>query len=283
MVARADALKAFKTRSSTYKSALTSINDAIKNNDFAALRNSIAQAEAQQSKLQNSRIKRGGDIKDALNKEYKGGVVGSDISASVDTRAMKTTDSYQGKPRYTNNIARLQGFDSPAKLVSEAEFEMLQKANGDIFFRTVNPTEFNGVEMSSKEFASQMYTADKLDLNGTGARYYGDGIYVTTSVWNGRNSVPLSERSRKFAYDNSVCYGEDQHTVLEMTWTRTPKIIKQIDLLKIWFGMSDAEKVEFGNHSNTYACALGYDGMFCDGSVPYMVIWNRSIIAVKRQ
>ena len=65
-----------------------------------------------------------------------------------------------------------------------------------------------------------------------------------------------------------------------MTWTRTPKIIKHTELIAMWRKLTPAQRAKFGNHENTYACALGYDAMYCEG-VNYMVIWNRSIIAVK--
>lgn len=283
LISRVDSLKSFKTRSSTYKGYLADIDGAIKRNDFAALQNSIAQAEAQQQKLTQSRIKRSGDTTSALNKEYKGGVVGADISASVDISAMKTTDSYQGQSRYTNNIARLQGFDSPAKLVSDTEFDMLAKDNGDIFFRTVKGANVRGRVMSHEEFASQMYLADELDMNGPSGRVYGDGIYVATSAWNGRRSTRLTSATRDKAYRESRAYAGGQGaTTLEMTWVRKPNLIKQTDLWNMWCRLTPSQRAKFGNHENTYGCALGYDGMYCDSHNPYMVIWNRSIIAVKR-
>lgn len=284
LIARVNSLKSFKTRSSTYKGYLADIDVAIKKNDFAALQNSIAQAEAQQQKLTQSRIKRSGDIASALNKEYKGGVVGTDISASVDTSAMTTTDSYQGQPRYTNNVARMQGFDSPAKLVSDTEFDMLAKSNSDIFFRTVKGANVRGRVMSHEKFASQMYLADELDMNGPSGRVYGDGIYVATSAWNGRRSTRLTSATRDKAYRESRAYaGGQEATTLEMTWVRKPNLIKQTDLWNMWCRLTPSQRAKFGNHENTYGCALGYDGMFCDSSSPYMVIWNRSIIAVKRR
>lgn len=284
LISRVDSLKSFKTRSSTYKGYLADIDGAIKRNDFAALQNSIAQAEAQQQKLTQSRIKRSGDIASALNKEYKGSVVGADISATVDTRAMTTTDSYNGQPRYTNNIARLQGFDSPAKLVSDTEFDMLAKANGDIFFRTVKGANVRGRVMSHEEFASQMYFADELDMNGPSGRVYGDGIYVATSAWNGRKPTRLTSVTRDKAYRESRAYaGGQEASTLEMAWVRKPNLIKQTDLWNMWCRLTPSQRAKFGNHENTYGCALGYDGMFCDSSSPYMVIWNRSIIAVKRR
>lgn len=283
LVSRVSSLKSFKTRSSTYKGYLADIDEAIKRNDFAALQNSIAKAEAQQQKLTQSRIKRSGDASSALNKEYKGGVVGADISASVDTNAMKTTDSYQGQPRYTNNIARLQGFDSPAKLVSDTEFDMLAKNNGDIFFRTVKGANVRGKVMSHEEFASQMYLADELDMNGPSGRVYGDGIYVATSAWNGRKPTRLTSVTRDKAYRESRAYAGGQGaSTLEMTWVRKPNLIKQTDLWNMWCRLTPSQRAKFGNHENTYGCALGYDGMYCDSYNPYMVIWNRSIIAVKR-
>ena len=129
-----------------------------------------------------------------------------------------------------------------------------------------------------------MYTADKLELNGPGGRVYGDGMYVATSAWNGRKAIPLTDASRKTAYRESAAYGDySKSTTLEMTWTRTPRIIKQSDLRDVWDKLSRTERLKFDNNANTYACALGYDAMYCNTSVPYMVIWNRSIIAVKMQ
>ena len=64
--------------------------------------------------------------------------------------------------------------------------------------------------------------------------------------------------------------------------TRKPKIIKQSDLDDMWDKLSPKQQKAFGDNQNTYACALGYDGMYCNGP-NYMVIWNRSIIAVKKQ
>ena len=277
MILKAEALKTFKTKSTVFKDCLTNIDDAIKKNDFDALKNSIASAEVQQQKLIDQQIKRGGDIKSALNKEYKGGVIGKDITSNVDTTKMISEDPYRGT--FTNNVARMQGFDAPAKLVSSEEFEMLAKANGDVFYRTVNPTTFKGKEMSSKEFASQLYTAELLELNGVGQRFYGDGMYVATSAWDGYKVHPLSRAGRRVAYNSSISYGKGKHTITEMTWTRRPNLIKQSDLEDMWDKLSHEQQKTFGNEANTYACALGFDGMYCEG-INYLVIWNRSIIAV---
>ena len=42
------------------------------------------------------------------------------------------------KETFTYNIARMQGFDAPAKLVGKEEFDKLVEANKDVFYRTVN-------------------------------------------------------------------------------------------------------------------------------------------------
>lgn len=280
LVAKATTLKTFKTKSAVFKNYLTQIDDAIRRNDFAALQRYIAEAERKQQELLEKQIKRGGDTKTALNKEYKGGAVGKDIASGVDTSTMTSEDPY--RHTFTNNIARIQGFDAPAKLVSAEEFEQLAQASGDVFFRTVNPTTFRGKKMSSEEFASQLYVADLLELNGPGGRVYGDGMYVATSAWNGDKVVALSTSRREYAYNESICYDNGNHTISEMTWTRKPRIITQEELRKLWNKLSSREKSRFGSHPNTYACALGYDGIYCTG-VGYLVIFNRSIIAVKKQ
>lgn len=286
LLAKATDLAAFKTRSSVFKGSVAKMEDAIRRRDFDALRAGIAEAEKQQQRLFASQIKRSAGSNTALNKEYKGGVVGRDITASFDATKTKSEDPFNGT--FTNNVARLQGFDSPAKLVSKEEFAVLEKACGDVFYRTVNPTKFKGKRMSGAEFAKQMYVADKLEMNGSGGRVYGDGIYVASSAWDGRTlASSLSESRKRAAYNESACYGNGDYKTLEMTWTRKPKMIKQSDLKRMWDRLSVSQKRRFGGvyfeyYANTYACALGYDGMYCDG-VDYMVIWNRSIIAVKNR
>lgn len=279
MVSKVATLKSFKTRSTTYKGYLIRIDGAIKSNDFDALRKAVEDAEKQQQKLMAQQVKRGGSTKGALNPEYQGGAVGKDITSSIDVSQMVSEDPYRGT--FTNNVARIQGFDAPAKLVSEQEFRQLEQACGEVFYRTVNPTTFKGKDMTSQEFASQLWKADKLELNGPGGRVYGDGMYVATAAWDGSRLNPLNASNKRSAYSGSISYGHGRHTISEMTFTRVPKIIEQSDLIDEYRKLSTAEKMRFGMNPNTYACALGYDGMYCDGP-NYMVIWNRSIIAVKK-
>lgn len=278
LISKATTLKSFETDSTVFKDCITDIDDAIKKNDFSALKKSIVNAEQQQLKLIEEQLKQGGNT--ALNKEYKGGVTGTDITSSVDTKKMTSEDPYRGT--FTNNVARMQGFDAPAKLVSEAEFDKLVKISGDVFYRTVSPTTFNGKDMSSKEFASQLYKAELLELNGPGGRVHGDGMYVASSTWNGRKLQALTDSSKKEAYDESISYGKGNYTISEMTWTRKPKLITATKLKALWYKLTPEQQAKFGDHINTYGVALGYDGMYCNGP-NYIVIWNRSIIAVKKQ
>lgn len=279
-------LKSFKTKSTNFKGVLTKIDEALQNNDLDALKQSIAEAERQMQKLIDNQLKKGGDIKTALNKEYKGGATGKDITAGFDGSTMKSADPFRGT--FTANAAQMQGFDAPAKLVSEQEFKVLEKDCGEVFYRTVNPTTFRGKKMSGKEFASQIYRADSLEMNGDGGRAYGDGIYVATSSWNGVKLMPISDVRKHSTFSESANYGDvGICETLEMTWTRKPKIIKQDDLKDMWDKLTPEQKAKYnsinnGRPWNTYGCALGYDGMYCH-NVNYMVIWNRSIIAVKNK
>ena len=283
MIVKAEKLKTFKTKSPIYKELLSKIDSAIKSQDYAALQEFIAEAEKKQQKLIKTNLKKSNNIESALNEEYIGGVEGKDITESLDVRTMETKDWYMGEKRYTNNVAQMQGFDAPAKLVSEEEFATLENLVGEVFYRTVNPTTFNGIEMTAEEFASQMYKARHMALNGGGGRVHGDGIYTATSGWDGYDKVALSKESKRRAWGSSVGYGDDdEHKVLEMTWTRKPKIITKEELNDKWGNLTKEQKQAFGNHKNTYACALGYDAMYCNGN-NYMVIWNRSIIAVNNK
>jgi len=231
----------------------------------------------------NSTLKYGGNTASALNKEYKGTAMGRDITSEVDVRNMTSEDPYMDDS-FTINVARMQGFDAPAKLVSEQEFATLEKDSGDVLYRTVKSTTFRGKRMASKEFASQLYKADKLELNGNGRRAYGDGLYTTTSVWDGYDLEPLTDSGKELARSGSRMYGKDadDYTVLEMTFTRKPKIIKEEDLREMWEKLREEQQVLFGKNMSTYGCALGYDAMYCEFN-NYMTIWNRSVLAVKKQ
>ena len=266
--------------------ALKGVNNAIKklneaNEIFMPIYKKLAnEIEARiQAKQKNLALQ------GALNKEYKGSVSGKDLTSQFDANNITPTDFSNDslfskilKPRFTNDIARMQGFDAPAKLVSEKEFDELVKSCQDIFYRTVNSTTFNGKNMTAKEFASQMYLANKMDLNGSGKRYYGDGIYTVSSTKG--MSIP-DLKSKNKAYKSSAAYGTPgSSTTLEMTWVNKPKIIDSAELDKIWNKLSVEEKKKFGDHKNTYACALGYDAKYCDVG-NYMVVFNRSNIAVK--
>lgn len=286
LVSQFASLKSFNTKASAYRDLLAKVEDAISSKDFDALKKSIAKAEEEQRKILEKRAKRGGDTKTALNSEYKGGAFGTDISSTIDTNTMVSEDPYAGS--FTNNVARLQGFDSPAKLVTEAEFNMLENNCGEVFYRTVNPTNFKGKNMTSEEFASQLYVADKLELNGPGGRVYGDGLYVATSAWDGHNLNALTAAGKKDAHNASFSYGQrGKCTIYEMTFTRKPRIITEDRLDALWNKLDTATRAKFGDRKygggrNTYACALGYDAMYCSGP-NYMVIWNRSIMAIKKK
>lgn len=59
----------------------------------------------------------------------------------------------------------MQGFDAPAKLVSEEEFNLLGKTREEVSYQTVSPTTFKGKRMTAGEFAKQLYLADRMELN----------------------------------------------------------------------------------------------------------------------
>ena len=283
LVAKANSLKSFNTKSKVYKGCIADIDDAINSNDFKALQKSIEEAEKQQLRISKDRLRASGSTDGALNIEYQGGAVGKDITGSFDARNMESADPFN-KRQFTQNAAQMQGFDAPAKLVSEQEFAALEKACGEVFYRTVNPTIIDGVDLSAEEFASYMYRAESMAMNGRGGRVHGDGIYVATSAWDGRSINALSKSGKNNAFMESAMYGDGDHITLEMTWTRKPKLITRRDLEDLWYKLTDKEKLKFGGYEgrNAYGCALGFDGMYCNGP-NYMVIWNRSIIAVKKK
>lgn len=214
----------------------------------------------------------------AKNKEFKGTAEGKDLTKSFDATKMKASDSYYGEKRYTNQVADMQGFNSPAKKVSKAEFDKLAKDCGDEFFRTVGDGKLNGKNTTAKGFKDAFTKENDMGMNGNSGRVYGDGIYTVSSKMNAGRSRAYNSSDVAAAKRESQWYGDGQ-TTLRMTWLSKPNIVTDRKLNNEWNKLSNAEKAKFGNHKNTYACAKGYDAVYTSSS-NYMTVFNRSKLAV---
>lgn len=215
----------------------------------------------------------------ALNKEFKGTAEGKDLTKSFDATKLKASDSYNYQSRYTNHAADMQGFNSPAKKVSQAEFDQLSKACGDEFYRTISGTTLNGKNVNAKGFKNAYTSESDLNMNGTyGGRVYGDGIYTVSAKMNAGRGKTYTAKDAADVKRESQYYG-DGRTTLKMTWLSKPNIVTESKLNSEWNNLSNSEKSKFGNHKNTYACAKGYDAIYT-GSSNYMVVFNRSKVAV---
>ena len=220
----------------------------------------------------------------ARNKEFRGTAEGRDLTKSFDGRKTTATDSYWGDDRYTNQVADLQGFNSPMKRVSKTELDNLARKNGDLFMREVGSTpDLNGRPATAKQMKQAYSTENDMKMNGGGGRVYGDGIYVAS----GSMKVHNSGGSYKSHMDSNVQqsirrevqgYG-DGHTVLKMAWLKKPNIVNQSQIESEFNKLSRSEQQKYGDHVNTYACAKGYDAMRASTEC-YMVIFNRSKVAV---
>lgn len=214
----------------------------------------------------------------AKNKEFRGTAQGKDLTKSFDATKVTATDDYWGADRYTNRVADLQGFNSPAKKVSQAEFDQLAKAYGDEFYRTVGGATVNGKRLSAKGMKDAYSTENDLSMNGSGGRMYGDGIYTVSAKMNAGRGRKYTANDAADAKRESQYYG-DGRTTLKMTWLSKPNIITNSQLDKEWNNLSYSERAKFGDHKNTYACAKGYDAIYTNAG-NYMTVFNRSKIAV---
>lgn len=217
----------------------------------------------------------------ALNKEFKGTAKGKDLTKSFDATKMKATDSYIGSDRFTDKVADLQGFNSPGKKVSQAEFDQLKQKFGDTFYRTVNSATINGRSVDAKGMKDAYTSENDLKMNGPSGRAYGDGIYTASaSVIAKSRRQTLNSRHEQAARSESQWYG-DRKTTLSMTWLSKPNITSESAITRQWNQLSYSERAKFGHHKNTYACAKGYDAMVTNNrSEGYMVVFNRSKLAI---
>lgn len=214
----------------------------------------------------------------ALNKEFRGTAQGKDLTKSFDATKLKASDDYYGQKRYTNQVADMQGFNSPMKKVSKSEFNQLAKDCGDEFYRTVGSGTLNGKNISAKGFKDAYSSNNDMGMNGPSGRVYGDGIYTVSAKMTAGRGNSVSSSNKAAAKRESQYYGDGQ-TTLTMTWLSKPNIVTERQLRNEWNKLSNAEKAKFGNHQNTYACAKGYDAVYTS-SQNYMTVFNRSKVAV---
>lgn len=216
----------------------------------------------------------------AKNKEFRGTAEGKDLTKSFDARGMKATDDHWGSDRFTDKVADLQGFNSPAKMVPTTDFNKLEAQFGDVFFRTVDHATINGRRVDAQGMKDAYTTENDLKMNGSGGRAHGDGIYVASAGMcahsKGKSKHTLADVNSALA--DSQCYG-DGKTTLRMTWNSKPNIVNKSTLEREWNNLSQSDRDKFGNHINTYACAKGYDAMRSRHKL-YMVVFNRSKLAV---
>lgn len=223
-------------------------------------------------------------VKGAKNKEFRGTAEGRDLTKEFKRAA--ATDSYSGESRYTNQVLDLQGFNSPMKRVSQAEFNKLVQAHGDVFMREVGSAHINGKGVTAKGMKRAYSTENDMKLNGTGGRAYGDGLYTASaaqkaynnkSYYNGITDPKLHSDVRAEVKG----YG-DGKTVMKMAWLKKPKIALQNQIEQEFNSLPLAERRRFGNHVNTYAAAKGYDAIRTSRSWQdcYMVVLNRSKVAI---
>ena len=153
----------------------------------------------------------------------------------------------------------MQGFNSPAKKVSKAEFDKLAKQNGDVFMREVNRAIINGKSVTAKGMKNAYTKENDLKMNGPGGRVYGDGIYTSSAAMMARNTGGGSYLSAAVQANcrSSISGYGDGRTVLKMAWNSKPKIANQNKLQAEFDKLSLAEQRKYGGHLNTYAICKG--------------------------
>lgn len=223
------------------------------------------------------------NVAGARNKEFRGTAHGKDLTKTFDATKMTATDSYRGSDRFTDKVADMQGFNSPMKRVSQAEWDQLAKANGDVFQREVDASYVNGRKVTAKGMKAAYSEENDMKMNGTGGRAFGDGIYAASAAMEAYNSGGrfkdhLDPGAQANCRADIRGYG-DGKTVLKMAWLSKPRIANENKVKAEFNRLSQAEQAKYGYHLNTYVCAKGYDAMRTCGR-RYMVVFNRSKVAV---
>ena len=223
-------------------------------------------------------------VKGAKNKEFRGTAEGRDLTKEFKRAA--ATDKYSGESRYTNQVLDLQGFNSPMKRVSQAEFNKLVQDHGDVFMREVGSAHINGKGVTAKGMKRAYSTENDMKLNGTGGRAYGDGLYTASAAQKAYNNKSYYKGITDPKLHSDVRaevkgYG-DGKTVMKMAWLKKPKIALQNQIEQEFNSLPAAERRRFGDHVNTYAAAKGYDAIRTSRSWQdcYMVVLNRSKVAI---
>lgn len=186
------------------------------------------------------------------------------------------------KQEIMDEVARKQGFKGQGRVVTDkAEFENAVKKGGVVMYRTLGPGTdvISGQYKLPSDFAKMMKTGseDELSLNGSGASYYGQGIYTaSTKITPGKKP---SARDQIEAADGSVGYAwAGAGKTVAMTLDPSAKVGKYDDLYQELLNAPASEIRKFGTDVGAYAAAKGYDALTEDvgGGVYYTMVYNRT-------
>ena len=198
---------------------------------------------------------------------YRAGknLIGSDLNDPMLSSTPATFDIFSAGPRNDKGleaIAAKQGFDGPAQLVDQAQFDQLARESGYTLYRGVGAyTNAQGEEISGNaiitDFATGQYYA------GTGVS--GNGIYSTSKV------------------DTAQAYADKEGTngaLISMTILPGSQIANYDQVRLVLNEMQDPANPG-GLDVGRVLAAKGFDGYVTVGNgVPATIILNRTALAV---
>lgn len=202
-------------------------------------------------------------------------VDGKDIRNRLDTSRMTSQEAM-------DKVARMQGYKGQGRVVkSRKEFRDAVEKSGVVMYRTVG----DGTDVLTKKqtkaskFIDYLKTGteDQLSLNGSGASFYGQGLYsASTKITPGKR--PSKNEQMAAAVESIDYQRRGKGKTVAMTLDPSAKVGDYDTLYREFMSIGSYDRSTYSNDIGVYAAAKGYDALTTRvfGGTNYTMVYNRT-------
>ena len=202
-------------------------------------------------------------------------VDGKDIRNRLDTSRMSPQEAM-------DHVAKMQGFKGQGRVVkSRKEFRDAVEKSGVVMYRTLG----DGTDVLTKKqtkaskFIDYLKTGteDQLSLNGSGASFYGQGLYsASTKITPGKK--PSKNEQMAAAVESIDYQNRGKGKTVAMTLDPSAKVGDYDTIYREFMSIGSYDRSTYSNDIGVYAAAKGYDALTTRvyGGTNYTMVYNRT-------
>lgn len=182
-------------------------------------------------------------------------------------------------------LAEYQGYTGRPRLVEKSDFDQIAQESGFVAYRVIN----DGVDvatgkfLTAKEYHQNFIYDGHCQLNGTGQKQYGAGIYLCSTGKVKKGLMP--NKTKIDAVANEVAkYGDvGKSAILVLTLDKSAKVANYKQIVKQLNQEDWRIQAKYQADEGAYAIAKGYDAMRIptyNDDMDYVTVFNRTKLVV---